>query len=39
LTDGRRFDCAVVGTCVADILGRPVPLTHRVSADVEAKLR
>jgi hypothetical protein len=39
LTDGRRFDCAAVGICVAAIVGRPVPLTHRVSADVEAKLR
>lgn len=26
----KRFDCAVVGTCVADILVRPVPLTAPV---------
>jgi sugar/nucleoside kinase (ribokinase family) len=30
VTDGGRFDCAVVGTCVADILVRPVPLTQPV---------
>jgi len=26
VTAGRRFDCVVAGTCVADILVRPVPL-------------
>jgi len=30
LTDGGRFDCAVIGTCVADILVRPVPLSQPV---------
>jgi sugar/nucleoside kinase (ribokinase family) len=30
LTNGGRFDCAVVGTCVADILVRPVPLSQPV---------
>ena len=30
MKDGGRFDCAVVGTCVADILVRPVPLTQAV---------
>ena len=30
MTSGRRFDCAVVGTCVADILVRPVPLGEPV---------
>jgi len=30
LTGSRRFDVAVVGTCVADILVRPVPLTQPV---------
>ena len=27
---GGRFDCVVVGTCVADILVRPVPLGEPV---------
>lgn len=30
MTDGGRFDCAVIGTCVADILVRPVPLSQPV---------
>ena len=30
MTAGDRFDCAVVGTCVADILVRPVPLATPV---------
>jgi sugar/nucleoside kinase (ribokinase family) len=30
VTHGGRFDCAVVGTCVADILVRPVPLGEPV---------
>jgi sugar/nucleoside kinase (ribokinase family) len=30
MTAGSRFDAAVVGTCVADILVRPVPLTQPV---------
>ncbi len=30
MADGGRFDCAVVGTCVADILVRPVPLGQPV---------
>ena len=30
MTAGKRFDCVVVGTCVADILVRPVPLTEPV---------
>ena len=30
MTDGGRFDCAVVGTCVADMLVRPVPLTQPI---------
>jgi len=30
MTAGSRFDAAVVGTCVADILVRPVPLTQSI---------
>jgi len=30
VTAGGRFDCAVVGTCVADVLVRPVPLGEPV---------
>lgn len=30
MTAGNRFDCVVVGTCVADILVRPVPLGQAV---------
>jgi sugar/nucleoside kinase (ribokinase family) len=30
VTAGDRFDCAVVGTCVADILVRPVALATPV---------
>lgn len=30
MTDGRRFDVVVAGTCVADILVRPVPLGQPV---------
>src|SRR5215212_4394143 len=26
----KRFDCVVVGSCVVDVLARPVPLSHPI---------
>ena len=34
----KRFDCVVVGSCVVDVLARPVPLSQPIGADKDSFL-